>query len=209
MSKVDAPAEEPKIEASETQHMTLSKKRFIDGIDTVFCGIVQMLGALDVDSAKLIAETGVKAAEDAAAAKKAARDAAKPEKEDLAGPNSQGQAETQGEPDRQNRQEANSGVDSQTQPGNPQKSGKPEKTKEPEEAKGPEEAKKPEKQGGSATAVPGVTLDDLTKIIVGKIEQNPANSGKIRALVGAFGYGKVSEMPSSLYEAFVTELAQI
>ena len=54
-----------------------------------------------------------------------------------------------------------------------------------------------------------VTEDDLTKIIVRKIKQNRSNNEKIGAILRTYGVSKVSELPVSKYEAFLTDVSQL
>ena len=54
-----------------------------------------------------------------------------------------------------------------------------------------------------------MTVEDITKIIVQKIKKDPANNGKIRELLKAYGFAKVSELPVSKYEAFLTDISQL
>lgn len=54
-----------------------------------------------------------------------------------------------------------------------------------------------------------VTADDITKIIVQKIKQNRGNNEKIGAILKTYGVAKVSELPPSKYEAFLTDVAAI
>lgn len=59
------------------------------------------------------------------------------------------------------------------------------------------------------TAMNTVTEDDLTKIIVRKIKQNRSNNEKIGAILRTYGVSKVSELPVSKYEAFLTDVSQL
>lgn len=54
-----------------------------------------------------------------------------------------------------------------------------------------------------------LTLDDITKVIVGKIKQNRSNNEKIEKLVQSFGVATVKQIPSEKYEVFMTGLASI
>lgn len=54
-----------------------------------------------------------------------------------------------------------------------------------------------------------VTQDDITKIIVQKIKQNRSNNEKIGAILKIYGAAKVSDLPASKYEAFLTDLSAI
>ena len=71
------------------------------------------------------------------------------------------------------------------------------------QAEGTKEASEAEEVNSS------ITYDDLTKIIVEKIKQDPANNQKIEAVVNSYGVSMVSQLPKSKYEAFMTELASL
>ena len=66
-------------------------------------------------------------------------------------------------------------------------------------------AKRAEKPAETTT----VTVDDITKIIVSKIKQSPSNNAKIGALLKSYGVEKISSLPASKYEAFLTDISQI
>ncbi len=57
--------------------------------------------------------------------------------------------------------------------------------------------------------VTNITLDDITKVIVTKIKQSRSCNEKIGALVAAYGYKQVKELPAEKYEAFLNDLAQL
>lgn len=67
------------------------------------------------------------------------------------------------------------------------------------------------KKAAGAQEVPTTTLtvDDITKVIVQKIKQNRSNNEKIGQLLKTHGVSKVSELPASKYEAFLTDLSAI
>ena len=67
------------------------------------------------------------------------------------------------------------------------------------------------KKAAGAQEVPTTTLtvDDITKVIVQKIKQNRSNNEKIGQLLKTNGVSKVSELPASKYEAFLTDLSAI
>ena len=71
------------------------------------------------------------------------------------------------------------------------------------QAEGTKEASEAEEVNSS------ITYDDLTKIIVEKIKQDPANNKKIEAVVNSYGVSMVSHIPKSKYEAFMAELASL
>ena len=58
-------------------------------------------------------------------------------------------------------------------------------------------------------AAPGVTQDDITKIIVQKLKKDRTNNEKIGAILKTYGVTKVSELPADKYEAFLTDLSEL
>lgn len=60
-----------------------------------------------------------------------------------------------------------------------------------------------------AAAASSITIDDITKIIVQKIKQNRKNNEKIAGILKSYEVTKVSELPTSKYEAFLTDLSAI
>ena len=61
----------------------------------------------------------------------------------------------------------------------------------------------------SAPASPGVTQDDITKIIVQKLKKDRSNNEKIGAILKTYDVAKVNELPATKYEAFLTDLSQL
>ena len=58
-------------------------------------------------------------------------------------------------------------------------------------------------------SVSTVTADDITKVIVRKIKQDRSNNEKIGSVLKTYGVTKVSELPASKYEAFLTDISQL
>ena len=56
---------------------------------------------------------------------------------------------------------------------------------------------------------PGITQDDITKIIVQKLKKDRTNNEKIGAILKAYGAAKVSELPAEKNEAFLTDLSRL
>ena len=77
------------------------------------------------------------------------------------------------------------------------------KAPEPTESKNPAEDQKPTKP------MTTLTQDDITKVIVQKIKANRSNNEKIGQLLKTYGVARVSDLPVSKYEAFITDLASI
>ena len=73
----------------------------------------------------------------------------------------------------------------------------------------PEEKKQDEPPAETSPVVSTVTQDDITKIIVRKIKQDRSNNEKIGAILKTYGVAKVSDLPASKFEAFLTDVSQI
>lgn len=69
----------------------------------------------------------------------------------------------------------------------------------------PKKAKSRKKEAPASS----VTLDDITKAIVQKIEQDRSNNEKIGQLLKNYGVARVSEIPVEKRETFLTEVASI
>ena len=54
-----------------------------------------------------------------------------------------------------------------------------------------------------------VTQDDITKIIVQKLKKDRSNNERIGAILKAYGVARVSDLPASRYEAFLTDISQL
>ena len=54
-----------------------------------------------------------------------------------------------------------------------------------------------------------VTANAITKVIVRKLKQDRSNSEKIGSILRTYGVTKVSELPESKYEAFLTDISQL
>ena len=72
-----------------------------------------------------------------------------------------------------------------------------------------EEKKSEESKKAETAAVPTLSLDDVTKIIVQKIKQNRSNNEKIGQILKTYGVSKVGELDPSKYEAFLTDLSEL
>jgi len=66
-----------------------------------------------------------------------------------------------------------------------------------------------EQKSGSADAVPSVTQDDISRVIVAKIKQKRDNNAKIGKLLKAYGVSLLSELPPEKYEAFLNDISQL
>ena len=79
----------------------------------------------------------------------------------------------------------------------------------PGSAEDPDDASDEGNSHPTEETVSSVTADDITKVIVRKIKQNRGNNEKIGAVLKTYGVAKVSELPASKYEAFLTDVAAI
>ena len=78
------------------------------------------------------------------------------------------------------------------------------------EAPAPEpEKKKPAPKKKAADKQTALTVDDLIKVVTGKIKQDRANKEKVLGLLKTYGAAKISDVPADKYEAFLTDLSQI
>jgi len=178
-------AEGTSLEEQQPQEaVTVSMKKLIAGVGTVFAGVIEMLEALEPHVAQHLVDVAVQhTADEKSTDVKSVQSGYAP----TAGSVSEHSEETVKEPVAE--------ADAQT-----------------DTAAGVrEEPPGEEKQdaGSDTTAVNTVTEDDLTKIIVRKIKQNRSNNEKIGAILRTYGVSKVSELPVSKYEAFLTDVSQL
>lgn len=78
-----------------------------------------------------------------------------------------------------------------------------------EEKQAAEEKPTAEERTETDAPATSITADDITKVIVGKIKQNRSNSDKIGSLLKTYGVARVSDLPDSKYEAFLTDISQL
>lgn len=172
-------------EQKPQEPVTVSMKKLIAGVSTVFAGVIEMLEALEPHVAQHLVDVAVQhtADEQKCADVKSTQSGYVP----TAGSVSEHSEQIVKEPVTE--------ADAQTDTA----------------AAFREELPSKEKQdaGSDTTAVSTVTEDDLTKIIVRKIKQNRSNNEKIGAILRTYGVSKVSELPVSKYEAFLTDVSQL
>lgn len=172
-------------EQKPQEPVTVSMKKLIAGVGTVFAGVIEMLEALEPHVAQHLVDVAVQhtADEQKCADVKSTQSGYVP----TAGSVSEHSEQIVKEPVTE--------ADAQTDIA----------------AAFREEIPSEEKQdaGSDTTAVSTVTEDDLTKIIVRKIKQNRSNNEKIGAILRTYGVSKVSELPVSKYEAFLTDVSQL
>lgn len=172
-------------EQKPQEPVTVSMKKLIAGVGTVFAGVIEMLEALEPHVAQHLVDVAVQhtADEQKCADVKSTQSGYVP----AAGSVSEHSEQIVKEPVAE--------VDAHTDTA----------------AAVREELPSEEKQdaGSDTTAMNTVTEDDLTKIIVRKIKQNRSNNEKIGVILRTYGVSKVSELPVSKYEAFLTDVSQL
>lgn len=178
-------AEGTSLEEQKPQEpVTVSMKKLIAGVGTVFAGVIEMLEALEPHVAQHLVDVAVQHTADE---KSTDVKSAQSEYDRTAGSVSEHSEEIVKEPVAEaDTQTDTAAAVSEERPG--------------------EES---QNAGSDTTAVNTVTEDDLTKIIVRKIKQNRSNNEKIGAILRTYGVSKVSELPVSKYEAFLTDVSQL
>lgn len=172
-------------EKKPQEPVTVSMKKLIAGVGTVFAGVIEMLEALEPHVAQHLVDVAVQHTAD----EKKSTDvkSAQLRSDPTAGSVSEHSEEIEKEPVAK--------ADAQTD------------TAAAVSEKLPDEES--QNAGSDTTAMNTVTEDDLTKIIVRKIKQNRSNNEKIGAILRTYGVSKVSELPVSKYEAFLTDVSQL
>ena len=73
----------------------------------------------------------------------------------------------------------------------------------------PDELTAQKESKGQTASASSVTRDDITKIIVQKLKKDRSNNERIGAILKAYGVARVSDLPESRYEAFLTDISQL
>ena len=163
--------------------ITVSMSKLVDGIATVFAGVVDMLGALDAGTAKKIT---------AGFAQESGAGDRQPTQAKKEGTNS-GTEETGGAVDPGADVAADTAHDAHNAPLGA-------------DISAPAVAEKPAQKDAAASSV---TVDDVARVVVQKVKANPGINDKVRALVNAHGAQRVTELKPDTFEAFLTDLAQL
>ena len=182
-------------EVTTNPGVTVKMSKLVEGIGTVFIGVLTMLEALDASTAKTFVSgfvggpsvvegfvsamsgTPTTPKEETSAVEKAAEETQK------VAPAEASAEETEEKPAAE---------------------GKASGATEPDA--GEKTAEEKTETDAPATSI---TADDITKVIVGKIKQNRSNSDKIGSLLKTYGAARVTELPASKYEAFLTDISQL
>ena len=163
--------------------ITVSMSKLVDGIATVFAGVIDMLSALDAGTAKKI--TAGFAQESGAADRQ-------PTQVKKEGTNS-GTEEAGGAVDPGADVDADTAHDAADAPLGA-------------DISAPAVAEKSAQKDAAASSV---TVDDVARVVVQKVKANPGINDKVRALVNAHGAQRVTELKPETFEAFLTDLAQL
>ena len=184
-------------EVTTNPGVTVKMSKLVEGIGTVFIGVLTMLESLDASTAKtfvsgFVGETAV--VEGFVSAMSGTPTTPKEETSVVEKP---GAEETQKEA---------SSLDAAAEEAE-------DKTAVDGKAAGATELdaeeKTAEEKVKTETPAVSITADDITKVIVGKIKQNRSNSDKIGSLLKTYGAARVTELPASKYEAFLTDISQL
>lgn len=172
--------------------VTVSMHKLVAGVGTVFAGVVQMLEALDPQTAAHVTGVALQNVE----------------ANDTSGEIEPKNEADAGKEDKDATKESAAAADT---PAVPVPAVSADDANVPDQSAEVKSEQEPSADATQNAEQPtsSVTLDDITKIIVGKIKQNPGNNEKIHALVKAHGAERVRDLPVSKYEAFLTDLSQI
>ena len=179
----------------EDRPMKVNLGKLTEGIGTVFTGVLQMLESIDVKSAEKLLSSIRQEENEVPFVEDASGDAG-----DMGDTGAIGLTGDTGGTGKNGASVENSTSAS----GNGSQSGKTENAENKEIA---EKTAKAAKTGDKDST--GISLDDLTKIIVRKLKQDRANNGKIEAILKSYGVEKVCELPQEKYESFITEIATL
>ena len=196
--------EETKIQDTELEtgvappKITVKYSTLVEGIGIVFTGVAKMLSALDASTAHLVAEAGDALREQ----REEQKPATMTERQDTEVAEKSSDVELAGKASSEETTAAVKSAEDDTPPWEEPVAAVV--TGQPEMEKSAEETAEPKK-----SETPAITQDDITKIIVRKLKQNRANNTKSGAILKAHGVARVSDLPESKYEAFLTDLSQI
>ena len=189
MTETKTPALPEDTGPQSSQVLSITLKQFMEGVNSVFYGVTQILQSISPSVAREIVENTLG-------------------KEDVENAEKAGAADSGGCPADDPAPDHGGGDDQ------PEVTASGEETEIPRKKSGaaenPKEPKTPEKPDEATTGPsPAITVDDITKIIVRKIKQDKGNNMKIGTLLKSYGVEKVSDLPVEKFEAFLTDISQI
>ena len=157
-------------------------KKLIDGLGTIFGGVIQLLNSMEPSMAQQLADMAINGVP---------RENVPPK------PASAGEPLTDFNPDDFEEIISPDDLPWDTEPEQPTAE---QQTPTPQEKQKKTAAKKQETT---------LTPDDLIRVVTQKIKQNRANKDKILTLLKTYGAAKVSDIPAEQYEAFLTDVSQL
>ena len=165
-----------------TPPVTVSMKKLVAGVGTMFAGVLQMLEALEPQAAKQLMD---RVAQNAETDQASANDtvSAKEETEPV--------NETETTVEQTDAEEQAAPVKGEVQDPAPASDQTQTVTVD------------------DITKIIVHTVDDITKIIVHKVKQDRTNNEKIGSILKTYGVARVSELPTAKYEAFLTDISQL
>ena len=180
--------------------IVVDSRKLNHGLRTTFEGVAMIFDSLDTDPEAIIAP--IKAVETLKAAEATSTETAETEN---ASENSTASAMPEASTEAADLTETIASTATASPASQSEKAEEPETAEVKSETRSetPIEQTKPEEQKSS------ITFDDITKVIVKKIQQNNANSERIKELVNSFGVAAISQLAKEKYEAFMTELASL
>ena len=184
-------------EVTTNPGVTVKMSKLVEGIGTVFIGVLTMLESLDASTAKTFVSGFVGGPSVVEGFVSAMSGTPTTPEEETSAVEKPGADETQKEASSLDAA-AEEAEDKTAVDGKASGATKP-------------EAMEPAAEGKTETDAPAtsITADDITKVIVGKIKQNRSNSDKIGSLLKTYGAARVTELPASKYEAFLTDISQL
>ena len=170
----------------------VSMKKLTAGINTIFSGVIEILGAMESSAARELASGYISDREVAGAAIEAldtlnqVRGAGKM-KEGAAGNETQDAADGSSGSDVCGGNISADDIDDEVGTA----------------------SKLIDSKADKKAAALSLTADDITKIIVQKLKKDRSNNEKIGAILKTYGVAKVSELAEAQYEAFLTDLSAL
>ena len=195
MTETETPVAAADTGPQSSQVLSITLKQFMEGVNSVFYGVTQILQSISPSVAREIVENALVKENDENAEKAGAADGGGRPADDHVPDHGGGDDQSE---------VTNDGAETEK----PRK--KKESAKKSEVSEGPTEPEVSEKPADTAAESSlSVSVDDITKIIVRKIKQDKGNNTKIGTLLKSYGVEKVSDLPVEKFEAFLTDISQI
>lgn len=157
-------------------------KKLIDGLGTIFGGVIQLLNSMEPSMAQQLADMALNGV---------------PKEQTPPKPAPAGEPLTHFNPDDFEEIIAAEDLPFDTEP-----------AQQTAEQPTPAPQEKPKKAAAKKQETT-LTPDDLIRVVTQKIKQNRANKDKILTLLKTYSATKVSDIPADQYEAFLTDVSQL